>query len=137
MNPYITGTIAAGRAIKPVGGQASVDRTSSIGRTQKSFSDYLQKEINENISIRFSKHAEQRMISRNIRLSGKELESMDQAVEQARQKGIRDSLLLMDNRAFIVNIPSKTVITAAVISDVNKDSLKENIFTNIDGAVII
>jgi flagellar operon protein len=53
-------------------------------------------------------------------------------VEKARAKGVKDSLIVMGDLALIVNVPSKTVVTA-----VDGENLKENIFTNIDGAVIL
>ncbi len=57
---------------------------------------------------------------------------MREAVAKAEARGVRDSLVLMDNLAFVVNVPNRTVITAAGSGD-----LKENVFTNIDGAVIV
>jgi flagellar operon protein len=57
---------------------------------------------------------------------------MKEAVAKAESKGVKDTLVLMDDLAFVVNIRNKTVITA-----VNSNELKENVFTNIDGAVIV
>ena len=57
---------------------------------------------------------------------------MENAVGKAREKGARDSLILMDNLALVVSIKNNTVITA-----VDEQSLKENVFTNIDSAVIV
>jgi flagellar operon protein len=53
-------------------------------------------------------------------------------VEQASKKGVCDSLVLVDSLAFIVNVPSRTVVTAMDQTETNS-----NVFTNIDGAVII
>jgi flagellar operon protein len=52
------------------------------------------------------------------------------AVGKAESKGSKDSLVMMNSTAFIVNIPNKTVITAMPIGDSN-----ENVFTNIDSVV--
>ena len=52
--------------------------------------------------------------------------------KKAEQKGIRDSLVIVDQLAFIVNVPNQTVVTAMDSTETN-----ENIFTNINGAVII
>jgi len=60
------------------------------------------------------------------------MEQINKAVERADEKGIKESLLVMDNLALVVSVKNKTVITA-----VNSDELKGNVFTNIDGAVII
>jgi|LSQX01.1.fsa_nt_gb flagellar operon protein len=94
-----------------------------------SFDDCLKNELTE---VKFSKHAQKRMNSRNINITEKEISKMDKAVTTAKSKGVKETLILMNDTAFIVNIPSKTVITA-----LDKNALKENVFTNIDGAIII
>ena len=101
-------------------------------QSKNGFESILQKTISEKEGLKFSKHAEMRLQARNINLTQVQREKMNAAVEKAEAKGVKDSLLLMDNMAFVVNIRSKTVITAA-----NNNELKENVFTNIDGAVII
>jgi flagellar operon protein len=78
----------------------------------------------------FSKHANERLQSRNIALSQTQLERLASGTKIAGDKGIKDSLVMVDNLAFIVNVPNKTVVTA-----VNDGS--DKVFTNIDGAVII
>ena len=73
-----------------------------------------------------------RLADRNIELSHAQLERLESGTEKAGQKGIRDSLVIVDQLAFIVNVPNKTVVTAMDSTDTG-----ENIFTNINGAVII
>lgn len=80
--------------------------------------------------IKFSNHATKRIESRDIQLSPNDMTKLKEAVNKAEAKGARDSLVMMDNKAFIVNIPNKTVVTAL---DVEKSN--ENIFTNIDSVV--
>ena len=70
------------------------------------------------------------MQTRNIQLTQTQKDKISQAVNKAEEKGVKDSLVLMDNVAFVVNVKSRTVITA-----VNSSELKDNVFTNIDGAV--
>ena len=82
--------------------------------------------------LKFSKHAAQRLESRNISLSEEQNARLEDGVEQAHAKGIKDSLVLVDSLAFIVNVPSKTVVTA-----MDQTETQSNIFTNIDGAVIM
>ena len=82
--------------------------------------------------LKFSKHAEKRLESRNISLSDEQNARLADGVEQAGAKGIKDSLVLIDSLAFIVNVPSKTVVTA-----MDQTETQANIFTNIDGAVIM
>ena len=81
--------------------------------------------------VKFSKHATNRLTDRNIELSENQLDRLNSGMKQASQKGINESLVLVDDMAFIVNIKNNTVITA-----MDKNSSDDNVFTNIDGAVI-
>lgn len=83
-------------------------------------------------SLKFSQHAQQRMDARGIRLDPKQLTDLAAAVDKAGSKSARESLILMQDCAFVVSIPNKTVITI-----IDGDSIKENVFTNIDSAVIV
>ncbi len=94
------------------------------------FENILQQAIDKTAAVKFSKHAEMRMQARNIDLTQTQKDKINNAVSMAQQKGVKDSLVILDNMAFVVNVPSKTVITA-----VNNNELKENVFTNIDGAI--
>ena len=85
---------------------------------------------NEFDKIKFSNHAAKRIEARELQLSNSDLNRLQDAVNKAEAKGAKDSLVMMENRAFIINIPNKTVVTAL---DVDKSS--ENIFTNIDSVV--
>ena len=82
--------------------------------------------------IRFSKHASNRLADRNLTLSENQLSRLSEGLKKAGEKGIKESLVMVDQLAFIVNVPSNTVITA-----MDQSQAKENIFTNIDGAVIV
>lgn len=81
--------------------------------------------------LRFSAHAQTRIQSRKIDMTPQILNKLEKAVSEAAGKGGKESLVLMDNMAFIVNIPNRTVITA-----MDGDNLRESVFTNIDSAVI-
>ena len=106
---------------------------------QVSFNDILKKKLEENRSdpkdriqdIMFSKHAINRLESRNISLTDSQMDRLNEGTKKAGEKGIKESLVLVDEFAFIVNVSNKTVVTA-----MDKTSNEENIFTNIDGAVI-
>ena len=89
-----------------------------------------QKVLNNNSELTFSKHANQRMISRNIDLSNEQLDRLNDGARIAQEKGIKESLVMLDDLAFIVNIPNNTVVTALGESD-------SKVVTNIDGAVIV
>ncbi len=82
--------------------------------------------------LKFSKHAGARLEQRDIRLTEEQLLRLTQGTQKAGMRGIKESLVLMDNMAFIVNTQNNTVVTA-----MDQDMNEENIFTNIDGAVII
>lgn len=97
--------------------------------TGVSFRQILEEKQAQTTELRFSKHANERLASRNIRLSAEQKERLECGVNKASQKGIRDSLVMVDNMAFIVNITNRTVITAVGEGD-------DKIFTNIDGAII-
>ena len=86
----------------------------------------------ETKGLKFSRHAAVRLADRNIELSTKQLERLNEGARKAKQKGIRDSLVIVDEIAFIVNVPSQTVVTA-----MDSAQTSENVFTNINGAVII
>lgn len=81
--------------------------------------------------VRFSKHAAGRLADRNIELTKGQMERLNEGTARAGQKGIKESLVIVDQLAFIVNIPNNTVVTA-----MNQQDTEENVFTNIDGAVI-
>lgn len=82
--------------------------------------------------IKFSGHAQTRLASRQITLTNEDMTRLGAAITQAAAKGARESLVVMDKAALVVSVPNRTVITA-----VDKASLKENIFTNIDSAMIL
>lgn len=96
----------------------------------RSFQEILNEQLNQRIS--FSKHANQRTEERNIQISETDLNRLEAACDRAQQKGIKDALIVMDDSAFIVNAQNKHVITV-----VDKNEMKSNVFTNIDGAVFI
>jgi flagellar operon protein len=96
------------------------------------FEKLLQNKVVGREELKFSRHAQERITLRNVKLSSTDLEKINQAVDKAASKGAKESLLLLDNLALVVSINNRTVITA-----VDGKSIKENIFTNIDSAVIL
>lgn len=122
IRPITTGKVISDLGVKKGGGRHEA---------AKSFEAVLNREI-EQVDMKFSAHALKRIEERNIHLTKKDLGDLSHAVKNAEAKGIKDSLVVMRDVALIVNIPNKTVVTA-----VDSKSIKENIFTNIDGAVFI
>lgn len=100
--------------------------------TDLSFEDILKAKQDATVDSRlvFSKHANERLASRNIDLTDSQLERLENGAKMAQSKGINESLVMVDDMAFIVNVKNNTVVTA--VNDSN-----EKVFTNIDGAVII
>ncbi len=111
----------------PIVGNENVT-SQRIGREATSSFDAIFKEELE--KVKFSNHALKRLESRNIQLSENDITKIQNAIDKAESKGSKDSLVMMDKTAFIVNIPNKTVVTAIPVADSN-----ENVFTNIDSVV--
>ncbi len=91
------------------------------------FQDVFRKELDK---LKFSNHASRRLESRNIELSENELLKLNEAIGKAESKGAKDSLVMMNDTAFIVNVPNRTVVTAMPVG-----GGEENVFTNIDSVV--
>ncbi len=98
----------------------------------QSFQNVLQQKIAANTDLTFSKHAVNRVMERNVDISESCMLRLNEGVRLAQEKGMNDTLILVDSTAYIVNAKSATVITT-----VNNDDLKGNVFTNIDGTVIM
>ena len=109
--------------------------TPSAVPTGPSFGQVLQDQVAAQAAragVKLSGHAQARLASRQITLSGEDLSRIGDAMTRAAAKGARSSLVLMDKAALVVSVPNRTIITA-----VDKAALKENIFTNIDSAMIL
>ena len=81
--------------------------------------------------LQFSQHALQRIERRGIDLSDGTLQRLETGAARAASKGSRDSVVFVDGTAFVVSVRNKTVITA-----VDREHMREHVFTNIDSAVI-
>ncbi|MCH5264872.1 MAG: flagellar protein [Lachnospiraceae bacterium] len=114
----IRSRLQAGRPVNTADGRES--------KAAQTFGDILTDKTSQ---IKFSKHASQRLETRQIDMSEEQKARLQDAAGQAREKGMKESLVMVDNLAFIVNVKSNTVITA-----VNDTS--HAVFTNIDGAII-
>jgi len=120
-------TDAANRASQysgttPAGNQPSF-------QASPSFNEVLNRQIS-NRQLQFSKHASERLNERQIELSRDQLNRVEDGVSRARGKGINDSLVLVDDVALVVNVRNNIVVTAM-------GRQVENVFTNIDGAVVV
>lgn len=107
-------------------------RNVSMPSGNSGFADIFRAKINESDSLKFSAHAQDRMRDRNINLSAEQMKQLEDAVEKAAHAGSKESLILMDDVSLIVSVKNKTVVTA-----IDNNSSKDNVFTNIDSAVIV
>ncbi len=105
---------------------ASKTKTDKKVTSEKSF-DFLLRDTADR--VKFSKHAEKRLEMRNISITENQKARLEDAAEQAMEKGMTESLVMVDDLAFILNVRNKTIVTA-----VNDTS--NAVFTNIDGAII-
>lgn len=105
---------------------------------QGQFGDLFRKELEQAKkqetapSLAFSKHAMTRAEERGIEIDDTLMNQLSDSVEKAQAKGATNILAFDSTRAFIVNVPNCRVITA-----MSQEEMKDNIFTNIDGAVIL
>ena len=114
--------------------KANEKSTSDLNTQKDDFRRILENVRDKSVSdskVTFSKHANERLESRNISLSDDQIDRLNKGVLQAKEKSINESLVMMDNIAFIVNVKNNTVITAM------EQEEESNAFTNIDGAVIV
>ena len=118
----------AGTYLNPSSSSKALGNIDANGLT---FEELLNQKIQSATELKFSKHATQRLEERNITLTEEQSLRLEEAVQKAGSKGINDSLVLVDQLAFIVNVPNQTVVTA-----LDQTESEENVFTNIDGAVI-
>lgn len=82
--------------------------------------------------LKFSSHAIERMRSRGISYQPEMMKSIEGAVQKAAAKGSKDTLVLAGDSALIVSVKNNTVVTV-----MDRASMKENVFTNIDSTVVL
>jgi len=113
--------------------QQEVTQKGKAGAADKTEFNRLLKQARESAGeLRFSAHALERMSQRGIELSPDDLEKVKGAVQTAAEKGSHSSLVLLDERAFIISVTNRTVVTA-----LDGEGLKDQVVTEIDSAVII
>ncbi len=105
---------------------ASNPKTETQKGSEKSFDRVLWDTADH---VKFSKHAEKRLEMRNISISEEQKARLEDAADQAKEKGMTESLVMVDDLAFILNVRNKTIVTAV-------NDTTNAVFTNIDGAII-
>lgn len=96
----------------------------------KSFKEVLNEKCNGKEGIKISNHAADRM--RNMNLSNNDIRVLETGISKAAFKGAKNTLMLYRDVAFIASVENKTIITA-----IEKERIRENVFTNIDSVVIL
>ena len=119
--PVVTGVPTSPEAVR-----------SSQPQTGTSFREVLEQEAQKTTELSFSRHAAGRVAERGIEISRTGMERLEEGLRMAREKGLNDTLILVDGSAFIVSAQNGTVITAMPSQELNG-----RVFTNIDGTVIL
>lgn len=104
----------------------------SAEKTKVSFDELLNSQLNGSGGIQFSRHAQARLHSRGIELSGDRINQLRQAIDKADSKGSKETLVLTDDSAFVVSVKNRMVITVF-----DKENLRQGVVTSIDSAVIM
>ncbi len=112
---------------QPTKPKSEQNKVSSVG-----FGSLLQQKLQQTEGLKFSAHAIKRLENRALELSEFDLQRLQQGVQQLQAKGARNSVILMDNRAFVVSVTNKTVVTA-----IDQGRNAQKIFTNIDSLAIV
>ncbi len=110
------------------------DRLRNNSNISGAFETDLNKSTNNSLrdNLKFSNHAIERLQSRGITLNKEDIAKLNDVIKKAAAKGSKDSLVLMKEAAFIVSVKNNTVVTV-----MDKNSLKENVFTNIDSTIVV
>lgn len=104
----------------------NIPKTIKQTQTESNFKDLLNKEL------KISKHASKRMNERNIKIDEKLWSTINEKMQEAKKKGVTDSLVVTKNAALLVSTKNNTVVTA-----MNKEEATSKIFTNINGTILI
>ena len=120
------------RQLQPNEVAAAKKRQDAGVQNGESFKAILENRLNEEKTLQFSKHSKERISQRGIEVTDELMSRLNSAAESARTKGAKDVVMIGREAAFIVNIPNNIVVTA-----MNENEMKNNIFTNIDSAVML
>lgn len=96
----------------------------------KSFKELLNEKSQNKIGVKISNHAAERMQS--MRFNSNDMKVIEGGINKAAYKGAKNTLMLYKDVAFIASVENKTIITA-----IEKERMKENVFTNIDSVIIL
>ncbi len=117
--------------IPSIGNPGHRAESKKTAETGESFKQTFNNQLNEQ-PVKLSRHAMERLETRNIHLSASEWNQIHDKMREAKKMGVNDSLVLTKDAALVVNTPNNTVITAMDLQEA-----KSHVFTNIDGAILI
>ena len=110
--------------------KSQINRSSKVQGNE--FKDILNKAIDKKDSFIISKHAEERLKLRNIQLSKTDMQQINEGINKAQEKGSSDCLICYKGNALVTSIKNRTVITA-----VDQENTKGNVYTNIDSVLFL
>ena len=127
MENHKIGAINVGQ-IKQREGQRHIAHTSKSRNAE--FAKELDNSLQNITRLKFSGHAMERLANRGVQLTGDRAMRLENAIDIAEKKGARDSLVLLDELAFVVSVKNRTVITAC-----DTQGMSEGVFTKIDSTI--
>ena len=92
----------------------------------------MKQEAQEDKNVRFQKHAQKRLEERKISLDGDEHLKLKEGINKLKEKGGKDSLIVTNEAAYIVDVDNEMVVTAF-----DKEDMSENVVTKIDSTLFI
>ncbi len=107
------------------------ERTKQV-KQAVNFSDHLEQAVRDSRKLTLSKHASERLAERGICINESKWSQIEAKVLEAKRMGVKESLVLLHDAALIVSGKNNTVITA-----MNRQEATAQIFTNINGAIIL
>lgn len=117
--------------LQPIENYKSEEKANSTSDKQ-SFDDILKNKLNKDNNFVISKHASDRLASRNISFNQQDMNNINEGINKAEEKGGNNSVIVYKDVALVTSIKNRTIITA-----VDKNSNKDNVFTNIDSVVLL
>ncbi len=120
--------------VQPVSEPQRTQRQDSSSKSGIDFEESLRRaaEKTPRPEVTISAHASQRLLQRGISLDAADLEKISNGLDRAEEKGAKESLFVLRDLALVVSVENRTVITA-----LHGEGAKDNVFTNIDSAVIL
>lgn len=104
----------------------------SVNKESNVFENILKDKMNDKADFTISNHAAKRLQDRNIRFNEIDINNINKGINIASEKGSKDSLIIYKDVALVASVKNRTIITA-----VDKNENKENVFTNIDSVVML